>query len=120
MMNFLNKNVKGWTPTEEQYLAAIETGYQVMKHTGNVQQAGQAITDELNTLHRMSQNKSGMMEATGDKRFDAMMGQIQREPAIPDSQMPPTDVKDLYAWAVKNNKPYHKIFAEWANREGYF
>jgi hypothetical protein len=33
--------------------------------------------------------------------------------------MPPTDVKDLYQWAVKNNKPYHKIFAEWANREGY-
>jgi hypothetical protein len=33
--------------------------------------------------------------------------------------MPPTDVKDLYQWAVKNNKPYHKIFATWANREGY-
>jgi hypothetical protein len=63
MMNFLSKNVKGWKPTEEQYLAAIETGYQVMKHTGDVQQAGKAMSDELNTLHRMSQSKSGMMEA---------------------------------------------------------
>jgi len=64
-------------------------------------------------------SKQGMGEATGDERFDTMMGQIQREPKYPDSQMPPTDVKDLYQWAVKNNKPYHKIFAEWANREGY-
>ena len=63
MMNFLSKNVKGWKPTEEQYLAAIETGYQVMKHTGDVQQAGRAMSDELNTLHQMSQSKSGMMEA---------------------------------------------------------
>ena len=61
----------------------------------------------------------GVAEATGDEKFDTMMGQIQREPKYPDSQMPPTDVKDLYQWAVKNNKPYHKIFAEWANREGY-
>ena len=63
--------------------------------------------------------EQGVAEATGDEKFDTMMGQIQREPKYPDSQMPPTDVKDLYQWAVKNNKPYHKIFAEWANREGY-
>ena len=63
--------------------------------------------------------KQGVAEATGDEKFDTMMGQIQREPKYPDSQMPPTDVKDLYQWAVKNNKPYHKIFAEWANREGF-
>ena len=63
--------------------------------------------------------EQGMAEATGDEKFDTMMGQIQREPKYPDSQMPPTDVKDLYQWAVKNNKPYHKIFAEWANREGF-
>jgi hypothetical protein len=61
----------------------------------------------------------GMAEATGDEKFDTMMSQMQREPKYPDSQMPPTDVKDLYQWAVKNNKPYHKIFATWANREGY-
>jgi hypothetical protein len=58
-------------------------------------------------------------EATGDERFDNLMGRMQREPRIPDSQMPPTDVKDLYHWAVENHKPYHKIFAHWANREGY-
>jgi hypothetical protein len=63
--------------------------------------------------------KQGVAEATGDERFDTMMGQIQREPRIPDAQMPPTDVKDLYQWAVKHHKPYHKIFAKWANREGY-
>ena len=64
-------------------------------------------------------SKQGMAEATGDEKFDTMMGRIQQEPKYPDSQMPPTDVKDLYQWAVKNNKPYHKIFAEWANREGF-
>jgi len=61
----------------------------------------------------------GVAEATGDERFDTMMGRMQKEPQIPDPQMPPTDVRDLYQWAVKNNKPYHKIFATWANREGF-
>ena len=61
----------------------------------------------------------GVAEATGDERFDTMMGRMQKEPQIPDSQMPPTDVRDLYQWAVKNNKPYHKTFATWANREGF-
>jgi hypothetical protein len=58
-------------------------------------------------------------EATGDERFDNIMSRIRQEPTIPDAQMPPTDVKDLYHWAVKHHKPYHKIFAKWANREGY-
>ena len=58
-------------------------------------------------------------EATGDERFDNLMGRMQKEPRIPDSLMPPTDVKDLYHWAVENHKPYHKIFAHWANREGF-
>jgi hypothetical protein len=60
-----------------------------------------------------------MAEATGDERFDNIMSRIRQEPTIPDAQMPPTDVKDLYHWAVKHHKPYHKIFAKWANREGY-
>ena len=64
-------------------------------------------------------SKQGMVEATGDEKFDTMMGRIQQEPKYPDSQMPPTDIKDLYDWAVENNKLYHEIFAEWANREGY-
>ena len=58
-------------------------------------------------------------EATGDERFDNIMSRIRQEPRIPDSQMPPTDVRDLYHWAVKHHKPYHKIFAHWANREGF-
>ena len=61
----------------------------------------------------------GMNEATGDERFDNIMSRIRQEPTIPDPQMPPTDVKDLYHWAVKHHKPYHKIFAHWAMREGY-
>jgi hypothetical protein len=63
--------------------------------------------------------RQGMAEATGDERFDNIMSRIRQEPTIPDPQMPPTDVKDLYHWAVKHHKPYHKIFAHWANREGY-
>ena len=58
-------------------------------------------------------------EATGDERFDNIMSRIRQEPRIPDTKMPPTDVKDLYHWAVENHKPYHKIFAHWANREGF-
>jgi Domain of unknown function (DUF6321) len=67
----------------------------------------------------IAEMKQGVAEATGDERFDTIMGRMQKEPTIPDSQMPPTDVKDLHHWAVKHHKPYHKIFAKWANREGY-
>ena len=67
MMRFYEKNVKGWKPSEEQMLAAVETGYMVMKHTGDVKQAGKAVMDELNTLHRMSQGQQGVAE---DKEFD--------------------------------------------------
>ena len=62
MMRFYEKNVKGWKPSEEQMLAAVETGYIVMKHTGDVKQAGKAVMDELNTLHRMSQGQQGVAE----------------------------------------------------------
>lgn len=63
MMKFLSKNVKGWRPSEEQMLSAIDTAYMVMKHTGDVKQAGKALQDELNTLHRMSQGQQGVAEA---------------------------------------------------------
>ena len=62
VMNFLAKAVKGWRPSEEEMLGAIDTGYMVMKHTGDVQQAGRAMMDELNTLHRMSQGQQGVAE----------------------------------------------------------
>ena len=64
-------------------------------------------------------DEQGVEEATGDERFDNIMSRIRQEPRIPDPQMPPTDVRDLYHWAVKHHKPYHKIFAKWANREGF-
>jgi TonB family protein len=64
MMRFYEKNVQGWKPSEEQMLAAVETGYTVMKHTGDVKQAGKAVMDELNTLHRMSQGQQGVAEGS--------------------------------------------------------
>ena len=45
-------------------LGAIDTAYTVMKHTGDVKQAGKAMMDELNTLHRMSQGKQGVAEVS--------------------------------------------------------
>ena len=74
MMNFLSKKVKGWTPGEEEMLGAIDTAYMVMKHTGDVKQAGKALMDELNTLHRMSQGKQGVAENAWDR--------LQREKAL--------------------------------------
>jgi GNAT superfamily N-acetyltransferase len=67
MMRFYEKNVQGWKPSEEQMLAAVETGYTVMKHTGDVKQAGKAVMDELNTLHRMSQGQQGVAEEQLDE-----------------------------------------------------
>ena len=53
---------KGWIPSKEQMLSAVDTAYIVMKHTGDVKQAGKVLMDELNTLYRMSQGKSGEAE----------------------------------------------------------
>jgi hypothetical protein len=63
MMNYFAKTGKGWSPSKEQLLAAVDTAYEVMKHTGDVQQAGKALMDELNTLHRMSQGQQGVAES---------------------------------------------------------
>ena len=63
VMDFLAKAVKGWRPSEQEMLDAIDTAYTVMKHTGDVKQAGKAMVDELNTLHRMSQGQSGVAES---------------------------------------------------------
>lgn len=67
MMRFLKQGVKGWSPSEEQMIAAIETGYNVMKRTGDVNQAGKALRDELNTLHRMSQDQQDLSEEQLDE-----------------------------------------------------
>jgi len=67
LIKFLERSVEGWQPTEEQLLAAIETGYTVMKHTGNIQQAGRAMMDELNSLHKISQDRAGLTESQLDE-----------------------------------------------------
>jgi hypothetical protein len=105
----INKVARGLTPQN------VEVGKQI------IQANARDITRMLSPQDKAGVDviEQGMAEATGDEKFDTMMSQMQREPKYPDSQMPPTDVKDLYQWAVKNNKPYHKIFANWANREGY-
>jgi len=53
---------KGWIPSKEQMLNAVDTAYRVMKHTGDAKQAGKVLMDELNTLYRMSQGKQGVAE----------------------------------------------------------
>jgi hypothetical protein len=67
IMDFLAKTVKGWRPSEQEMLGAIDTAYIVMKHTGDVKQAGKAMMDELNTLHRMSQGQQGVAEEWSQK-----------------------------------------------------
>jgi hypothetical protein len=79
MMNFLSKKVKGWTPGEEEMLGAIDTAYMVMKHTGDVKQAGKALMDELNTLHRMSQGKQGVAEGSDSEELaDEVYAEFER------------------------------------------
>jgi hypothetical protein len=73
IMDFLAKAVKGWRPSEQEMLGAIDTAYTVMKHTGDVKQAGKAMMDELNTLHRMSQGQQGVAEGWKSKVAGAAM-----------------------------------------------
>ena len=54
---------KGWIPSKEQMLNAVDTAYRVMKHTGDAKQAGKVLMDELNALYRMSKNKQDVAEA---------------------------------------------------------
>ena len=117
MMRFFEKNVQGWRPSREQMLAAIETGYTVMKHTGDVKQAGRAVMDELNTLHRMSQGEQDVAEGKmaelemdledpeiTDRQFEKMYGMTRKEAREQFSQ---TDM-----WAFPEirdpNQPLHE------------
>ena len=59
-------------------LGAIDTSYMVMKHTGDVKQAGKAMMDELNTLHRMSQGQQGVAENFADGRNPQDKGDSKR------------------------------------------
>jgi predicted nucleotidyltransferase/GNAT superfamily N-acetyltransferase len=65
--------------------------------------------------------KQGVAEATGDEKFDTMMSRMAAEPKVADmhSNMPPTSIPELLQWANKNNKPYHRKFAEWARNHNF-
>ena len=69
---------KGWIPSKEQMLSAVDTAYRVMKHTGNAKQAGKALMDELNTLYRKSQGKKGIDENFADGRNPQDKGDSKR------------------------------------------
>ena len=69
---------KGWIPSKEQMLSAVDNAYQVMKHTGDAKQAGKALMDELNTLHRMSQGQQDVNENFADGRNPQDKGDAKR------------------------------------------
>ena len=69
---------KGWIPSKEQMLSAVDNAYQVMKHTGDAKQAGKALMDELNTLHRMSQGQQEVNENFADGRNPQDKGDAKR------------------------------------------
>ena len=74
---------KGWIPSKEQMLSAVDTAYTVMKHTGDAKQAGKVLMDELNTLYRMSQGKQGVAEGSDriavkkQDRLDALENKLK-------------------------------------------
>jgi hypothetical protein len=107
MMNFLSKKVKGWTPSEEEMLSAIDTAYMVMKHTGDVKQAGKAMMDELNTLHRMSQGKQGVAEGSGEIKIPTEDGITMQDIRLMAGEGPLTKKTILQAIAVirKQRRP---------------
>ena len=112
MMKLLAKTGRGWSPSEEEMLAAVDTGYMVMKNTGDVKQAGKAMMDELNTLHRMSQGKQSVSEATSaavrmqraaDKQRAKSDASLQRTPSSI-----PKKTKDVNHWYDAGVKDAHR------------
>lgn len=57
-IEMLSRLVKGWVPSEEDHIAAIEAGYDAMKETGDVKDAAKAIADTLKEI----QSRQGMAE----------------------------------------------------------
>lgn len=110
IMRFFEKNGKGWKPSKEQMLAAVETGYTVMKHTGDVKQAGKAMMDELNTLHRMGQDNQDVAEGSEEinwikPNFDYEWEEIEFQAKQP--QVPP-DVRNYMAKHFPNKQAWMK------------
>jgi hypothetical protein len=89
IMDFLAKTVKGWRPSEQEMLGAIDTAYTIMKHTGDVKQAGKAMMDELNTLHRMSQGQQGVAEG------EEHLARIRKLSGLAEATTLPASSRDL-------------------------
>jgi len=89
IMDFLAKTVKGWRPSEQEMLGAIDTAYTIMKHTGDVKQAGKAMMDELNTLHRMSQGQQGVAEG------EDHLAEIRKLSGLGEATKLPAQTRDL-------------------------
>ena len=128
VMDFLSKAVKGWRPSKEEMLGAIDTGYIVMKHTGDVKQAGKAMMDELNTLHRMSQGQQGVSEgapivvaqAPIDVRNPKKSPQPQRYMGdiVPPTKPPSTEKRGVKGRPGQRPMPDHSI-SESTDSEDY-
>ena len=86
--------------------------------TAQMAKDGQAKVWLFNVPEELTQ---GVSEATGDEKFDTMMSRMAAEPKVADmhSNMPPTSIPELLQWANKNNKPYHRKFAEWARNHNF-
>jgi hypothetical protein len=54
MMKFFDKTVKGWKPSKDDMMMAVDAGHSVMKKTGDVHQAGKAFQNFINSRHKMS------------------------------------------------------------------
>jgi len=78
MMKLFANIGKGWIPSKEQMLNAVDTAYRVMKHTGDAKQAGKVLMDELNALYRMSQGKKSVDENFADGRNPQDNGDAKR------------------------------------------
>jgi hypothetical protein len=91
---------KGWIPSKEQMLSAVDTAYIVMKHTGDAKQAGKVLMDELNTLYRMSKGKQDVAESDLDKYKKYIRPVVKSTPKIEKDNTPSGRTTDHIEWKV--------------------
>jgi len=101
--------IAGWVPNKGFRKAVDEAA-------NAAQQAVIAINMKK---HHKKPKAKNMAEATGDEKFDTLMGRMTAEPKYPDKEMPPTSIPELIQWAQENRKPYHGYFAQWAQRNKF-
>ncbi len=99
MMRFFEKNGKGWKPSKEQMLAAVETGYTVMKHTGDVKQAGKAMMDELNRIQPVAEGTENNLSTIIQSFVASPVGQKYKKHDCK------TVTRAFVAWAEQNKIP---------------